>query len=154
MRRFFPLLACFLALSARADELPASVMHALKVAGIPASATAAWVREVDATSPRLALNARTAMNPASTMKLVTTYAALDLLGPAYVWKTEAFAAGGISERLFTQRLGPIARIRGWVFGIGAIDGPPDAAHEAEAIAPDALRPHPDAAAGGEEIPLL
>ena len=27
------------------------------------------------------------------MKRVPTYAALDLLGPAYVWKTEAFAAG-------------------------------------------------------------
>ena len=29
------------------------------------------------------------MNPASVMKLVTTYAALELLGPAYRWKTEA-----------------------------------------------------------------
>eukprot|EP01037_Dinobryon_pediforme_P015079 gene15078-15219_t len=48
------------------------------------------------------------------------------------------AAGGIGQRLFTQRLGPIARIRGRMFGIGAIDGPPDATHEAEAIAADAL----------------
>jgi D-alanyl-D-alanine carboxypeptidase len=31
------------------------------------------------------------MNPASAMKLVTTYAALELLGPAYTWKTEALA---------------------------------------------------------------
>ena len=31
------------------------------------------------------------MNPASVMKLVTTYAALDLLGPAFTWKTEALA---------------------------------------------------------------
>jgi D-alanyl-D-alanine carboxypeptidase/D-alanyl-D-alanine-endopeptidase (penicillin-binding protein 4) len=37
-----------------------------------------------------------ALNPASTMKLVTTYAALDLLGPAYVWKTEAHAAGTLA----------------------------------------------------------
>ena len=32
------------------------------------------------------------MNPASVMKLVTTYAALELLGPAYRWKTEVYAA--------------------------------------------------------------
>lgn len=37
------------------------------------------------------------MNPASVMKLVTTYAALELLGPAYRWKTEAWAAGPLRE---------------------------------------------------------
>ncbi len=104
MRIFIPVLACLLALAARADELPSTVAQALKSAGIPASATAAWVREVDAASPRLALNARTAMNPASTMKLVTTYAALDLLGPAYVWRTEAFAGGTLSEGVLTGDL--------------------------------------------------
>lgn len=41
------------------------------------------------TQPLLALNADQAMNPASTMKLVTTYAALELLGPAFKWKTVA-----------------------------------------------------------------
>jgi D-alanyl-D-alanine carboxypeptidase/D-alanyl-D-alanine-endopeptidase (penicillin-binding protein 4) len=33
------------------------------------------------------------MNPASTMKLLTTFAALELLGPSFTWKTEAYAAG-------------------------------------------------------------
>ena len=28
------------------------------------------------------------MNPASVMKLVTTYAGLELLGPAHTWRTE------------------------------------------------------------------
>jgi D-alanyl-D-alanine carboxypeptidase/D-alanyl-D-alanine-endopeptidase (penicillin-binding protein 4) len=36
------------------------------------------------------------MNPASSMKLVTTYAALELLGPAYRWKTESYAAGPLT----------------------------------------------------------
>ncbi len=31
------------------------------------------------------------MNPASVMKLVTTFAGLELLGPAYTWKTESYA---------------------------------------------------------------
>lgn len=84
-------------LQAVADELPPAVMQALKTAGIPVVATAAWVREVNAVQPRLALNAKAALNPASTMKLLTTYAALDLLGPAYVWKTEVHAVGPVTD---------------------------------------------------------
>ena len=38
------------------------------------------------------------MNPASTMKLLTTYAGLELLGPAYTWKTEAWLDGKLEER--------------------------------------------------------
>ncbi len=97
MPKLLLVLICLCALSARASDLPAPVAQALKAAGIPPAATAVWVREVDAVTPRLALNARAAMNPASTMKLVTTFAALDLLGPAYVWKTEAFATGPSSD---------------------------------------------------------
>jgi D-alanyl-D-alanine carboxypeptidase/D-alanyl-D-alanine-endopeptidase (penicillin-binding protein 4) len=82
---------------ARADELPPAVAAALKSAGIPPASAAAWVREVDAVTPRLAVNARTALNPASTMKLVTTFAALDLLGPAYTWKTEALVSGSLAD---------------------------------------------------------
>ena len=37
------------------------------------------------------------MNPASVMKLVTTYAALELLGPAYRWKTEVYATAPVRE---------------------------------------------------------
>jgi D-alanyl-D-alanine carboxypeptidase/D-alanyl-D-alanine-endopeptidase (penicillin-binding protein 4) len=61
------------------------------------------VREVDAVAPRLAVNARAALNPASTMKLVTTYAALDLLGPAYTWKTEAHATGTLADGVLDRR---------------------------------------------------
>ena len=69
--------------------LPAPVAQALKAAGIPVAATAVVVQQVDAATPSVAVNARVTMNPASTMKLVTTFAALELLGPAYTWKTEA-----------------------------------------------------------------
>jgi D-alanyl-D-alanine carboxypeptidase/D-alanyl-D-alanine-endopeptidase (penicillin-binding protein 4) len=36
------------------------------------------------------------MNPASTMKLVTTYSALHLLGPAFTFRTEVYADGPVS----------------------------------------------------------
>ena len=44
----------------------------------------------DAAQPLLAFKADVPRNPASVMKLVTSYAALDLLGPAYRWKTQFY----------------------------------------------------------------
>jgi D-alanyl-D-alanine carboxypeptidase/D-alanyl-D-alanine-endopeptidase (penicillin-binding protein 4) len=73
-----------------ADGLPPNVLTALKAAQIPAASVAVVVQPVDAAAPLVAHNATQAMNPASVMKLVTTYAALDLLGPAYTWKTTAW----------------------------------------------------------------
>jgi D-alanyl-D-alanine carboxypeptidase/D-alanyl-D-alanine-endopeptidase (penicillin-binding protein 4) len=104
MRKVLFSLACLWALQAAASDLPAPVAQALKGAGIPVAAAAVWVGEVDAARPRLAVNARLAMNPASTMKLVTTYAALDLLGPAYVWKTEAYASGTLNDGVLSGDL--------------------------------------------------
>ena len=84
----FAALLLVLAPPAWGSELPAAVSMALKEAGIPERSVAVVVQGVDQAQPLLRHNARQAMNPASTMKLVTTYAALELLGPAYTWKTE------------------------------------------------------------------
>ena len=73
------------------DELPALVTHALKEAGIAQRSVSVVVQAVDSGQPLIRHNAQAAMNPASTMKLLTTYAGLDLLGPAYTWKTEALS---------------------------------------------------------------
>ncbi len=78
------------ALPALADGLPPPVQTALKAAQIPAANVAVVVQPVDTKMPLVAHNAAQAMNPASVMKLVTTYAALDLLGPAWTWKTTAW----------------------------------------------------------------
>jgi D-alanyl-D-alanine carboxypeptidase/D-alanyl-D-alanine-endopeptidase (penicillin-binding protein 4) len=72
-------------------ELPAPVTAALKDAGIPLTSVGIVVQGVDASTPLIRHNTAQPMNPASAMKLVTTYAALELLGPAYSWKTEALA---------------------------------------------------------------
>lgn len=87
----FCLSTLFLFPSAHAQALPEAVTLALKNAGIPTNSIAIVVQSVNGTTPLLAHNAEQAMNPASVMKLLTTYAALDLLGPAYTWKTEALS---------------------------------------------------------------
>src|SRR5882757_3648863 len=72
-------------------ELPPAVAQALREAQIPTTAVALVVAPVDGGPMLLALNESTPMNPASTMKLLTTYAALNLLGPTFQWQTEALA---------------------------------------------------------------
>jgi serine-type D-Ala-D-Ala carboxypeptidase/endopeptidase (penicillin-binding protein 4) len=47
------------------------------------------------TVPRLSHRIDVPMNPASVMKLVTTYASLDLLGPAFVWRTPVWLDGPV-----------------------------------------------------------
>ena len=79
-----------LSFSTLADGLPPTVLKALKAAQIPTANVAIVVQPVDTGAPLVAHNAIQAMNPASVMKLVTTYAALDLLGPAFTWKTGAW----------------------------------------------------------------
>lgn len=79
-----------LSLVAQADGLPPEVLGALRVAKIPAANVAVVVQPIDSGMPLIAHHAGQAMNPASTMKLVTTYAALDLLGPAWTWQTTAW----------------------------------------------------------------
>ncbi|WP_442857476.1 D-alanyl-D-alanine carboxypeptidase/D-alanyl-D-alanine endopeptidase [Acidovorax sp. T1] len=77
--------------------LPAEVEAALVRARLPRDALSVLV--VDAQggrqAARLAHQAQVAMNPASVMKLVTTYAALDLLGPAYTWNTPVYVDGQV-----------------------------------------------------------
>jgi len=84
----FSLLPC-----AHAASLPPSVLAALRQAHIPLADIGVEVREANARKPLISINATQPMNPASTMKLLTTYAGLELLGPAYTWKTEAWLNG-------------------------------------------------------------
>jgi D-alanyl-D-alanine carboxypeptidase/D-alanyl-D-alanine-endopeptidase (penicillin-binding protein 4) len=87
---------CLLALtsiSASGAEFPREVAQALRAAGIAPSHASALVIEADSGKARLAVNEKQPMNPASVMKLVTTYAGLELLGPAYRWQTEVFLDG-------------------------------------------------------------
>lgn len=100
VRIIFALLICFGAASQAAEPLPASILQALQRAKLPASALALVIVPLDSSSSPILHNADQPMNPASTMKLVTTYAALELLGPVYQWPTELrSAATPINGRL-------------------------------------------------------
>lgn len=55
--------------------------------GAPPTSMAVLARPLDGGPALIEWNGTTSLNPASTMKIVTTYAALDLLGPQYRWST-------------------------------------------------------------------
>jgi D-alanyl-D-alanine carboxypeptidase/D-alanyl-D-alanine-endopeptidase (penicillin-binding protein 4) len=93
-----------LAANSYAAPLPSTVIQELKKAHIPQSSIAVEVREVGKHAPLISINTQRAMNPASTMKLLTTFAALDLLGPAYTWKTEAYIDGELKDGVLNGNL--------------------------------------------------
>ncbi len=77
--------------------LPAEVEAALDEARLPRDALVAVVQEVGATGTRLTWQAQKPVNPASLMKLVTTSAALELLGPAWSWSTPVWLQGAVRD---------------------------------------------------------
>ena len=95
--RLIPAALALVASAAFGDALPGPVAQALARAGLPQASAALYVREVDASRPTASFNASRPMNPASVMKLVTTFAALELLGPTYTWKTEAYPLGRLQD---------------------------------------------------------
>ena len=92
-------LAC-LALPAQArdrDYLPPEVARAMSAHRLPGTSVSVYVREIGRDDALLSYNSAVPRNPASTMKVVTTWAALELLGPAYTWRTRAYAAGTLRD---------------------------------------------------------
>lgn len=82
-----------------ANSLPPAVEAALARARLPRDALSVVVvsAQGDRAPGRLAHRAAVPVNPASVMKLVTTYAALELLGPAYVWNTPVYLQGTLQD---------------------------------------------------------
>lgn len=106
MRNLFAALFTTLILfnEASSATLPESVRDALKRANIPLSSVGIVVQKANSRTPLLTQNARQAMNPASTMKLLTTFAALETLGPAYRWKTEVYLDGTLENGVLQGNL--------------------------------------------------
>lgn len=104
MKKLLAILLLWAALPCLGNELPPPVGAALEKAGIPPSGVAILVRSTSSATPLLAHNAELPMNPASAMKLLTTYAALDLLGPAHTWKTAALADSEAADGVLAGNL--------------------------------------------------
>ena len=96
-RRLVVLALAALAVSPAHAKLPREVGRAFLDAGIPLNHVAIVVQDAAKPAPLFAYDANRPRNPASVMKLVTTFAALDLLGPDYRWKTEAYLGGPLVD---------------------------------------------------------
>jgi D-alanyl-D-alanine carboxypeptidase/D-alanyl-D-alanine-endopeptidase (penicillin-binding protein 4) len=92
-------LACGASAAKPAPPFPADISAALRASGLPLKSFGFDARRVDgdATSALATLNADQPFTLASTAKLVTSLAALDLLGAAHRWETEAYATGPVSN---------------------------------------------------------
>jgi D-alanyl-D-alanine carboxypeptidase/D-alanyl-D-alanine-endopeptidase (penicillin-binding protein 4) len=75
------------------NVLPVKIQQALAKAKIESSALALVLLPLNGPGVATFVNADVAVNPASTMKLITSYAALELLGPTHQWKTEFYTDG-------------------------------------------------------------
>jgi D-alanyl-D-alanine carboxypeptidase/D-alanyl-D-alanine-endopeptidase (penicillin-binding protein 4) len=77
--------------------LPEPIAAELRAARVSLNALAITVVPLSGAGLTLAINEHQPMNPASTMKIATTMAALELLGPQYVWRTEALATAPVKQ---------------------------------------------------------
>ncbi len=83
--------------TATESELPLRVQSALDARNVPHETLSAYVTDVETGEILLQWRGDEPQNPASTIKLVTTLVALDVLGPAYRWRTDVFADGELSN---------------------------------------------------------
>ena len=91
--------------------LPRHVLQTLEKAQVPPSALSVLIAPLpqgpasNSTQPRhLSHQAQASVNPASVMKLFTTYAGLSLLGPDYVWRNRVFTDGPVRDGVLQGNL--------------------------------------------------
>ena len=84
--------------------LPPKVQQALKASKLENNALSLVMIPLNGPGNPTVFNADVSVNPASTMKLVTTYAALEMLGPTYQWKTEFFTDGTLGNGVLNGNL--------------------------------------------------
>ena len=78
-------------------RLPSEALQALQRANVPIEAISVVVQETGTGRSVLLWQEQRSLNPASLMKLLTTMAALDRLGPSYAWLTPVWLTGPVKE---------------------------------------------------------
>jgi D-alanyl-D-alanine carboxypeptidase/D-alanyl-D-alanine-endopeptidase (penicillin-binding protein 4) len=73
---------------------PAAVTQIMAAQRLPSSALSFVILDADTGRVVMSHNPDTPRSPASTIKTVTTFAALDVLGPAFLWQTRAWLHDG------------------------------------------------------------
>jgi D-alanyl-D-alanine carboxypeptidase/D-alanyl-D-alanine-endopeptidase (penicillin-binding protein 4) len=76
-----------------ASRIPGAVAQVLHRHGIPDKDVSVYVQELAKGGPVLTVHEQVPRNPGSVIKLLTTLVALETLGPAYTWRTEAYVRG-------------------------------------------------------------
>jgi len=82
---------------AQNSTIPERIQLVIDGHNLPSSSFSFYVQEVGQDNPSLSVNADLPMNPASAIKTLTTFAALESLGPAFTWQTELYALGPIED---------------------------------------------------------
>ena len=92
--RLLPLILTILPVVGHCESvLPPGVQESLRLRNAPDKSLSIYVENLDTGEPLLTWNEDVPRNPASVVKLLTTLVALDVLGPAYTWKTEVYLVG-------------------------------------------------------------
>ena len=86
-----------LCLPSQASSLPDSIKNALSQYNLPDDSISIHVEKTRSNEQILDWRSDQLINPASTLKIITTYAGLDLLGADFTWDTEFFADGPIID---------------------------------------------------------
>lgn len=104
LRELMLLAACLYPASSMAQELPERVAAQLASSGLPSSALSFVVMRPGDGALMLAMTAERPMQPASTMKLLTSAVALDVLGRAYRGRTEIRTSGSVRDGVLLGNL--------------------------------------------------
>ena len=97
-----PLVFAFVALApvvvaASDDTLPIPVQNVLRHRQVPDDTLSVYVEDLESGEVLLRWQDGMPRNPGSTIKLLTTLVALDVLGPTYAWQTDIFALGPVND---------------------------------------------------------
>ncbi|MGO9931370.1 MAG: D-alanyl-D-alanine carboxypeptidase/D-alanyl-D-alanine-endopeptidase [Steroidobacteraceae bacterium] len=80
-----------------AATIPVSVSEMMEVQHLPPGAVSFVIIDPNSDHVMMSLNPDTPRSPASTIKTLTTFAALDMLGPTFTWQTRGWVRGTLHD---------------------------------------------------------